>query len=296
MTRAEQFDRVATGVGFIAALDQSGGSTPATLREYGVPEGAWGTDAEMFDLVHAMRARVITSPAFDGGRILGTILFQQTMERQVEGMGTAEYLWQRKRIVPFLKIDHGLAESGHGVRLMKPVTGLDDLLARARTAGIFGTKMRSLVQSADADGINSLLDQQFDHAVQVLRAGLVPIVEPEVDIASPDKQEAEKLLAVGLTDRLSSLDAGAQVLLKLSLPSVAGYYGDLIRHPRVLRVVALSGGYGREEANRLLGLNPGVVASFSRALLEGLTMQQSEEEFDHTLDRAVASIYAASTT
>ena len=294
MTDTDQLNRIATGAGFLAALDQSGGSTPHTLRLYGIDEHSYNGDAEMFDLVHQMRTRLITSPNFNGDRILGAILFEQTMQRRIEGLGSAEYLWQRKRIVPFLKIDQGLAEAAHGVRLMKPIRGLDEMLARAVARGIFGTKMRSFIQRANREGITALLDQQFDYARQVLRAGLVPILEPEVDVSSPDKSEAEALLRTGIMERLAQADEGTRVMLKLSLPSIDGYYGELTQDRRVLRVVALSGGYSRAEANRLLARNPGVIASFSRALLEGLTLQQSDTEFDRALDRSIASIYGAS--
>lgn len=296
MTNAEQLTRVATGSGFFAALDQSGGSTPQALRLYGIDEQSYRDEREMFDLVHRMRTRIITSPSFGGDRILGTILFEQTMDRSIDGLPSAEYLWERKRIVPFLKADQGLAPAAHGVRCMKPVRGLDELLGRASAAGIFGTKMRSLVLLADDVGIEALLDQQFEYARQVLATGLIPVLEPEVDIASPAKEQAEAFLEAGLRARLDDLADGARVMLKLSLPSVAGYYSRLVRHPRVVRVLALSGGYSRTEANRLLAANPGMVASFSRALLENLTVQQSDAEFDRTLDASIAGIYAASVT
>jgi fructose-bisphosphate aldolase class I len=288
--------KIADGAGFLAALDQSGGSTPGALEEYGVGESAWSSEDEMFDLVHQMRTRVLTSPAFDGERILGAILFLQTMEREVEDLGSAEYLWQRKRVVPFLKVDKGLAEERDGVRLMKPIPDLDEQLARANAHGVFGTKMRSVVRRADAKGIGAVLDQQFAFGDRILDAGLVPILEPEVDISAPDKKEAEELLRAGIVERLASLPAGQQVMLKLTIPSVPDFYADLIADPRVLRVVALSGGYSRDEADRLLAENHGLIASFSRALLEGLSAQQSQDEFDATLDRSIAEIYAASTT
>lgn len=292
----EQRTRIAEGAGFLAALDQSGGSTPGALEHYGIEDGAWSSDAEMFDLVHEMRTRVITSPAFDGDRILGAILFEQTMEREIEGLGSAEYLWQRKRVVPFLKVDKGLADEQDGVRLMKPIPDLDEQLARALAHGVFGTKMRSVVRHADEKGIAAVLDQQFAFGDRILDAGLMPILEPEVDIHAPDKKEAEELLRAGIVARLPSLPAGQQVMLKLSIPSVPDFYTDLIADPRTLRVVALSGGYSRDDADRLLAENHGLIASFSRALLEGLTAQQSQAEFDTTLDRSVAAIYAASTT
>jgi fructose-bisphosphate aldolase class I len=243
-----------------------------------------------------MRTRIITSSAFDGDRVLGAILFQQTMERQIEGLGSAEYLWQRKRVVPFLKVDKGLADEQDGVRLMKPIPDLADQLAAATGHGVFGTKMRSVVGRADPGGIAAILDQQFELAGQILDAGLVPILEPEVDIHAPDKAAAEELLRAGIVERLAGLPAGRQVMLKLSIPSRPGFYADLIADPRVLRVVALSGGYGREEADHLLAENPGLIASFSRALLEGLSAQQSAAEFDATLEASIAAIYAASAT
>lgn len=292
----EQRTKMAEGAGFIAALDQSGGSTPGALKHYGLDESAWSSEAEMFDLVHQMRTRVITSRAFDGDRILGSILFLQTMEREIEGLGTAEYLWQRKRVVPFLKVDKGLADEQDGVRLMKPIPDLDDELARANAHGVFGTKMRSVVRSADEKGIAAILDQQFELGFRILGAGLVPILEPEVDIHAPDKRQAEELLRSGIVERLGSVPNGQQVMLKLTIPTEPDFYADLIAEPRILRVVALSGGYSRDEADRLLAENHGLIASFSRALLEGLSAQQSQEEFDATLDRSIAEIYAASTT
>jgi fructose-bisphosphate aldolase class I len=292
----EQRKKIAGDAGFLAALDQSGGSTPGALREYGVEEGAWSSEAEMFDLVHQMRTRVITSPAFDGARILGAILFEQTMEREIEGLGSAEYLWQRKRVVPFLKVDKGLADEQDGVRLMKPIPDLGDQLARAHAHGVFGTKMRSVVRRADEKGIAAILDQQFELGARILEQGLMPILEPEVDIHAPDKKEAEELLRAGIVERLGSLAGGAQVMLKLSIPSVPDFYAELIADPRTLRVVALSGGYRRDEADRLLAENHGLIASFSRALLEGLTAAQDQAEFDATLDRSIADIFAASTT
>ncbi|GAA3169470.1 fructose bisphosphate aldolase [Blastococcus jejuensis] len=292
----DQRARIAEGVGFIAALDQSGGSTPKALRLYGIDEGRWSTEDEMFDLVHGMRTRIMTSPSFGGDRIIGAILFEGTMDRDVDGVGAAEYLWRRKQVVPFLKVDKGLAEEQRGVRLMKPIPGLATLLARAIDKGVFGTKMRSVVTLADEKGIADNLDQQFDLARQILDAGLVPIIEPEVDIHSPEKQQTEVLLKAGLTERLDSVPAGAQVMFKLTLPTVDGFFGDLVADPRVLRVVALSGGYSRDEACRLLARNPGVSASFSRALTEGLAESQSEEEFDRVLDASIAEIYAAAIT
>jgi fructose-bisphosphate aldolase class I len=292
----EQRSIMASGRGFIAALDQSGGSTPGALEEYGIPKGSWSSDEEMFDLVHEMRARIITSPAFDGERIIGTILFDQTMERQIDGLGSAEYLWQRKGIVPFLKVDKGLADPEQGVRLMKPIPDLDDQLSRATGHGVFGTKMRSVIGSADPTGVAAILDQQFEVGRQILDAGLVPILEPEVDIHAPDKAQAEDLLRDGVLARLDTLPPGRRVMLKLSIPTVPDLYRPLIDDARVLRVVALSGGYPRDEADRLLAENHDLIASFSRALLEGLRADQSPEEFDRTLEAAVSAIYAASTT
>ena len=296
MTNAEQLARIATGSGFVAALDQSGGSTPQALRHYGIGEQSYRDEREMFDLVHQLRTRIITSPSFDGDRIIGTILFEQTMDRTIDGLPAAEYLWRRKRIAPFLKTDQGLAPAADGVRCMKPVPGLASLLGRAAAAGMVGTKARSLIQLADPVGIEALLDQQFEYARRVLDAGLIPILEPEVDIMSPARGESEALLEAGLRARLDDLAEGSRVLLKLSLPSVAGSYSSLGRHPRVVRVLALSGGYSRREATRLLAANPGMVASFSRALLEDLTIQQSDAEFDRVLNDSVAGIYAASLT
>jgi fructose-bisphosphate aldolase class I len=289
----QQRARIADGAGFLAALDQSGGSTPGALREYGLDERAWSSEAEMFDLVHEMRTRVITSPAFDG-RILGAILFEQTMEREIDGLGSAEYLWQRKGVVAFLKVDKGLADEQDGVRLMKPVPDLDDQLARAKAHRVFGTKMRSVVRRADPGGIAAVLDQQFELGARILETGLVPILEPEVDIHAPDKGAAEELLRAGIVERLPSVPGGRQVMLKLSIPTVPGFYSDLIADPRTLRVVALSGGYSRVAADRLLAENPGLIASFSRALLEGISDQQSDEEFSATLGATVRQIFTAS--
>ena len=291
---AEQREKVGFGRGFVAALDQSGGSTPKALRLYGIEESAYGNEDEMFDLIHQMRTRIITSPSFDGDRILGAILFEQTMDREIEGMGSAEYLWQRKRVVPFLKVDKGLAEETDGAQMMKPIPNLADLLAKARTHGVFGTKMRSVIKLANEGGIAANLDQQFGLARQILEGGLVPIIEPEVDIHSPEKERAEELLEAGIIERLGGVPTGEQVMLKLTIPSVDGFYSDLIADPRVLRVVALSGGYSREEADRRLSANPGLIASFSRALTEGLSVHQSDAEFDELLGKSIAEIYAAS--
>jgi fructose-bisphosphate aldolase, class I len=294
--KAQQTRKIRTQSGFIAALDQSGGSTPKALAAYGVQAGAWKNDDEMFALVHAMRTRIITSPAFNGDRILAAILFEGTMEREVEGRPTADYLWGAKRVVPFLKIDQGLAAASQGVQLMKPMPGLAALLQRARAKRIFGTKMRSVIQRSDAAGIQAVVAQQFDVAARILAAGLMPIIEPEVDIHCPDKPEAEALLKAALHQALGGLGPGQQVMLKLTLPSVDDFYADLVRDPRVLKLVALSGGYGRAEGNALLARNHGVIASFSRALVEGLSAQQSDEAFDAELDEAIQNIYEASLT
>ena len=292
----QQHDKVQSAKGFIAALDQSGGSTPKALSLYGIKPDTYSGDAAMYDLVHAMRTRIVTSPAFTGERILGAILFEQTMDREVEGRGTADYLWSVKQVVPFLKIDKGLADEANGAQMMKPNPGLDALLARARTKGVFGTKMRSVIKSANAQGVNDVVDQQFTVGKQILAAGLMPIIEPEVDIHAPDKAGAETLLKAALVKQLDALPAGQKVMLKLTIPSADDFYADLVKHPKVLRVVALSGGYSRDEANALLARNHGVVASFSRALTEGLTAQQSDAEFNQALDAAIASIYKASIT
>ena len=292
----QQREQMGTGRGFIAALDQSGGSTPKALRLYGIAEDAYSGEEQMFDLIHQMRTRIITSPAFTGERIIGSILFEQTMDRDIEGLGSAEYLWTVKHVVPFLKVDKGLAAEEDGVQVMKPMPGLDELLARAVEKGVFGTKMRSVIKDADPAGIQTVVDQQFDIGRQILAAGLVPIIEPEVDIHSPTKAAAEPLLRTAMTEQIDSLAEGQQIMLKLTLPSEADLYADLIAHPNVLRVVALSGGYSREEADRLLRANHGMIASFSRALTEGLSAQQSDEEFNAVLDRSIQSIYEASLT
>lgn len=292
----KQHEKVRSARGFIAALDQSGGSTPKALSLYGIQPGAYSGDRQMFELMHAMRTRIITSPAFDGDRILGVILFEQTMDREIGARGSADYLWSVKQIVPFLKVDKGLADEAHGVQMMKAMPGLDSLLARARAKGVFGTKMRSVVKHADASGIEAVVSQQFTIGKQILAAGLMPILEPEVDIHAPDKPGAERLLKAAILGQLDALGQEQQVMLKLTLPSVDDFYADLIGHPKVLRVAALSGGYSREEASRLLARNHGVIASFSRALTEGLTAQQSEPEFNRALDASVATIYQASGT
>lgn len=292
----QQRSKIGSGAGFLAALDQSGGSTPKALELYGVPESAYATEDEMFDLMHAFRARIITSPAFDGERILGAILFEQTMDRDVDGLPTPQYLWERRNVVPFVKVDEGLAAEAGGVRLMKPFTRLDGLLDRAVKRGVFGTKMRSFVSRAAPAGIAAVLDQQFEYAERILDAGLVPILEPEVDIHSDEKAPAEALLRQGILDRLPSVPAGSQVMLKLSIPTADDFYAGLIAHPKVLRVVALSGGYTRQEADERLTRNHGLIASFSRALVQDLHHDQDDKEFDHRLAEAIDAIYAASTT
>ncbi|HVL79991.1 MAG TPA: fructose bisphosphate aldolase [Actinomycetota bacterium] len=292
----EQLEKVRSGGGFIAALDQSGGSTPKALSQYGVPQDAYSSDAEMFDLIHQMRTRIITSSVFDGRRVLGAILFEDTMDREIDGQPTADYLWERKSVVPFLKIDKGLTDESAGVQVMKPIGGLDDLLSRASQKGIFGTKARSVIKLADDAGIRDVVAQQFEVGAQVLGAGLVPILEPEVDIHSPEKAKAEEMLKQHLTEHLDQVGSDQQVMFKLTLPEADGFYSDLVKHPKVLAVVALSGGYSREEACERLARNEGVIASFSRALTEGLHADQSQEEFDRTLDASIESIYRASLT
>ena len=292
----DQYQKMKSGSGFIAALDQSGGSTPKALRLYGLDDTAYSNEEEMFDRIHEMRARIITSPAFTGDRILGAILFEGTMDRQIEGKGSAEYLWEAKTVVPFLKVDKGLAGEVDGAQVMKPIPGLPALLERAKTHGVFGTKMRSVIKLANGSGVDAVVGQQFEIARQILDAGLVPIIEPEIDIHSPQKAAAEDMLKTAIQGELGRLPADQHVMLKLTLPDQDGFYTELVQHPRILRVVALSGGYTREEANARLARNHGVVASFSRALTEGLTAQQSEAEFDSTLDAAIASIYQASMT
>ncbi|BBX70355.1 fructose bisphosphate aldolase [Mycolicibacterium psychrotolerans] len=291
----DQFDKVQRGTGFIAALDQSGGSTPKALKLYGIAEDSYSGDDQMFDLVHEMRTRIIASPSFDGDRVLGAILFEDTMDRDIDGRPTADYLWNVKHVVPFLKVDKGLADEKDGAQVMKPIPSLDDLLARARDKGVFGTKMRSVVKAPGA-GLQAVVDQQFEIGRQILAAGLVPIIEPEVDIHSPQKAEAEDQLKAALLQALDRLDDGQAVMLKLTLPSVDNLYRDLVEHPKVLRVVALSGGYDRDEACDKLAANHGVIASFSRALTEGLTAQQSDAQFNATLDAAITAIAKASAT
>jgi fructose-bisphosphate aldolase, class I len=292
----QQLNKVKHDAGFIAALDQSGGSTPKALKLYGIEEDAYSGDEAMFDLIHQMRTRIITSPAFNGDRVLGAILFEQTMDRDIDGKGTAEFLWQDKGVVPFLKVDKGLADEADGTQLMKPMPDLDVLLEKASGHGVFGTKMRSVIKVADEAGITANVAQQFEVGRQILGHGLVPIIEPEVDINSPSKAAAEALLKARILAELDGTSDEAPVMLKLTLPEADGFYTDLIEHPRVLRVVALSGGYSRDEANARLSRNHGMIASFSRALTEGLTAQQSDSEFNAALDSAIGSIFAASST
>jgi fructose-bisphosphate aldolase class I len=291
----EQLQAMKTRPGFVAALDQSGGSTPKALASYGIPEGSWSNDDQMFGLVHQMRARVITSSAFAGERIVGAILFEGTMDRKISGKPSTDYLWEVKRVVPFLKVDKGLAEEKDGVQLMKPVTGLAAVLDKAKSNRIFGTKMRSFIHQANADGIRTIVAQQFELASQISAAGLAPIIEPEVSIKSPDKAQAEELLKADILEKLKQLAPDQLVLLKVTLPEKDGFYSELVAHPNVIRVLALSGGYSREEANDRLRRNRGVIASFSRALLDGLSAKQSNSEFDAALDGSIASIFEAST-
>ena len=292
----QQLTQMRTGKGFIAALDQSGGSTPKALKLYGVDETAYTNEDEMFDVIHAMRSRMVMSPAFTGERVLAAILFEGTMDRSIEGVSSAEYLWSRKQVIAILKVDKGLADEADGVQLMKPMPELDALLAKAQSNGIFGTKMRSVIKVANAKGVSEVVAQQFAVGRQILAAGLVPIIEPEVDINSPSKREAEVLLKAALLKELDAQPADQPVMLKLTLPEEDNFYLDLVKHPSVLRVVALSGGYSRDDANTKLGKNNGVIASFSRALTEGLSAQQSDTAFNAALDSAIASIYAASNT
>lgn len=290
----KQLEHIRKGSGFIAALDQSGGSTPKALAEYGVGEDAYSNEDEMFDMVHEMRTRIITSPAFSSDFILGAILFEQTMDRDIEGKKTGDYLWEEKGIVPFVKVDKGLAEEENGIQLMKPFPELDKLLERANERNIFGTKMRSVIHKANRDGIKEVVKQQFEWARQIIDAGLVPIVEPEVDIYSEEKEDAENILKEELLNQLNQLGENDHVMLKVTIPSVAGTYEELVVHPNVVRVVALSGGYSRDEANEKLKHNNGIIASFSRALVEDVSYGQSEGEFDESLRSAVSSIYDAS--
>jgi fructose-bisphosphate aldolase class I len=289
-----QLEKIKAGGGFFAALDQSGGSTPKALAEYGVEPDRYSNDAEMFDLVHAMRTRIMTSPAFDGSRVIAAILFEQTMDREVGGVPTAQYLWETKNVVPFLKVDLGLAPEQDDVQLMKPITTLDDLIARAQRHQIFGTKMRSVIKDANETGIAAIVDQQFEYARRIMAAGLVPIMEPEVSITSPHKAQAETLLHDAIAKQVQGLPEDAVVMVKITIPTQPGLYADLMSDQRVLRVVALSGGYSRDEACALLARDPVLIASFSRALLEGLTEGQTDEEFNATLEHSIAEIYRAS--
>jgi fructose-bisphosphate aldolase class I len=290
----EMFQQMKSGKGFIAALDQSGGSTPKALALYGVTESAYSNEAEMFDRMHEMRSRLIKSPVFNGDRVIGAILFEMTMERTIDGLGSAEYLWTKKRVVPFLKVDNGLADEANDVQLMKQIPELGARIAAANKHGVFGTKMRSVINMANRSGIDAVVKQQFEIGKEIIAGGLVPIIEPEVSIKSPQKAEAEEILKKSLLDYANSLSGDQNIMLKLSIPTKANLYKELVDHPRVVRIVALSGGYSREEANRLLALNTGVIASFSRALAEGLTAQQSDAEFDGALNSTIQSIYDAS--
>ena len=291
----QQLQKMKSHPGFIAALDQSGGSTPKALALYGIKEGAWSDEGEMFAIVHQMRTRMITTPSFTGERIIGAILFENTMDREIDGQPTADYLWNVKRVVPFLKVDKGLSSEKDGVQLMKPIPALGSLLEKAKAKRIFGTKMRSVIKQANGAGIKDIVNQQFELAAQIIAGGLVPIVEPEVDIHCPEKARAEELLKAAILEKLNQLPAGQLVMLKLTLPEQDNFYADFVKHPKVLRVVALSGGYSREEANNRLCRNHGIVASFSRALAEGLSAQQSDAEFNAMLDKSIESIFKAST-
>jgi fructose-bisphosphate aldolase, class I len=293
---AEQLQKIKTGPGFIAALDQSGGSTPKALRLYGIEENTWSSDEEMFTIVHQMRTRIITSPAFNGERIIGAILFENTMDREIERQPTADYLWNVKQVVPFLKVDKGLAAEKDGVQLMKAMPMLAALLEKARAKRIFGTKMRSVIKQADEAGTNNIVIQQFEIARQIISANLIPIIEPEIDIHCPEKGKAEQLLKAAILEKVNELPDGQFVMLKLTLPEQDDFYAEFVKHPRILRVVALSGGYSRDEANNRLRKSHGVVASFSRALVEGLTAQQSDAEFNAMLDKSIQSIFDASNT
>ncbi len=294
--KEQQERKIRTQPGFLAALDQSGGSTPKALKAYGIKDGSWSNDDDMFALVHQMRARIITTPAFNGDRILGAILFDGTMDRDIEGKPTADFLWNVKRVVPFLKVDKGLVEEKDGVQLLKPMPNLPDLLKRANAKRIYGTKMRSFIAQANPAGIKAIVQQQFEVGGQILAAGLMPIIEPEVDIHCPKKNEAENLLKLAILEKLKGLDASRKVMLKLTIPDQNDLYDELVHHPKVLKVVALSGGYSRDEANARLQHQHGIIASFSRALVEGVTAQQSAEEFDAEMDSAIQSIYEASVT
>ena len=292
----QQLEKVRDQDGFIAALDQSGGSTPKALRLYGIDENAWSGDDEMFSIVHGMRTRIMTSPSFGGDRILGAILFENTMDREIEGKPSARYLWEEKNVVPFLKVDKGLAAETDGVQVMKPMPELDALLARAKESGVFGTKMRSVIKLANPAGVKAVVDQQFEIGRRIVGAGLVPIIEPEIDINSPEKEQAEALLKDAMLGQIDALGPDQMVMLKLTLPEQENFYAECVNHPNVLRVAALSGGYSREEANARMARNHGVIASFSRALTEGLTAQQTDDEFNAMLDSSIASIFEASKT
>ena len=292
----QQIEKIKNQLGFIAALDQSGGSTPKALLNYGVGEDAYSNDEEMFQQVHNMRTRIVTSPSFSGERIMGAILFENTMDREIEGRSSADYLWEVKRVVPFLKVDKGLADESNGAQIMKDMPDLDGLLDRAKQKGVFGTKMRSVIKTANAEGVNAVVNQQFEIGTRIVNSGLIPIIEPEVDIHSPEKAAIEALLLPALISSLDQLNDGQSVMLKLTLPEQDDFYKPCVEHPNVLKVVALSGGYTREEANRRLANNRGVVASFSRALTEGLSAEQSDDEFNQMLDESIESIYQASKT
>ncbi len=296
MKDQEQFDKIKGADGFIAALDQSGGSTPKALKLYGVEESAYSGEEQMFDMIHEMRSRIIMSPSFTGDKVLGAILFEQTMDRSIEGTPTAEYLWTAKRVVPFLKVDKGLADEENSAQVMKPIPALSELLERAVGKGVFGTKMRSVVKMANPDGVKAVVAQQFEVGHQILEAGLMPIIEPEIDIHSPEKAGAEALLRDAIMAELDALPEGQSVMLKLTLPEADNFYADLISHHKVLRVVALSGGYSRDEANARLSRNHGMIASFSRALSEGLSAQQSDDDFNKTIGESIDSIFEASRT
>lgn len=293
---SEQLNRMHSGKGFIAALDQSGGSTPKALALYGIQESSFSNDEEMYTLVHEMRTRIIKSPAFDSKYILGAILFENTMDRKIDGLWTADYLWEKKQIVPFLKVDKGLADLANGVQLMKPISNLDELLTRAVERNVFGTKMRSVIKEANAAGIREVVEQQFAVGIQIFKKGLIPIIEPEVDIYSADKTKSEEILKEEILKQLKALDKDVKVMLKLSIPTVNDFYSELMSNPNVVRVVALSGGYSREDANDRLAQNHGLIASFSRALSEGLSAQQSDDDFNNTLKHTIKAIYDASIT